>query len=159
MKRLSVFLVLVLALLSVAALTSCGCEASNQADQGGQNSTPNESTGNSSNGSANSGSGSHSGSGSGSGSANNGNSSGSANNGSSSSGSNGSDSLMDDMIIGGQDIVDGVDDAIDDITGNGSDSGSAGNGSSSVSPGLSTYEDMIRNGRVRDNDGFLQNDR
>ena len=155
MKRLSVFFVLVLTLLSIAALTSCGCEASNQTDQNSQTGTPNENTGSgsASNGSANNGTGS--------GSANNGSAgsgSGSANNGSGSTMPDdtvpGDDSLMDDIIDGGEDIMDGVDDAIDDITG----SGSAGS-STTGNDHLPTYEDMLRNGRVRDQDGFLNNNR
>ena len=47
MKRFSVFLVLTLAVLSVAALTSCGCQASTQTDSNSSATKPNNSTGNS----------------------------------------------------------------------------------------------------------------
>ena len=147
MKRISVFFVLVLTLLSIAALTSCGCEASNQTGTNSQTGTPNENTGSTNNGSTSNGSASN---GSGSSSAQNG--SGSADNSIGSTPDNtipGDNSLRDDIIDGGEDIVDGADDAIDDITGNGSTS----------SDHLPTYEDMIRNGRVRDHDGFLNDDR
>ena len=45
LKRFSVFLVLTLAVLSVAALTSCGCQASTQTDSNSSATKPNNSTG------------------------------------------------------------------------------------------------------------------
>ena len=117
MKRFTVFLVLALTLALMAALTSCGCGASVQ-DSGGN--TANGSDTGTTNG--NTGSGSANGT------------------------TPGNDSVMDDIIQGGQDIVGGVDDAIDDITGNGTHDGGV------------TYGDMLDDGTVTDHDGTLGNE-
>lgn len=148
MKRLSVFLVLVLTLGTIFALTSCGCEASNQTDQNGQTSTPNEnanngntSNGNTSNGNTNDGQ-------------TNGNTS--PNNGSLADDViDGGEDIVDGVIEGGKDVVDGVGDAITgDNHNNGNNNGAAGNngttGNGTASSDLPTYEDMVRNGRVQD---------
>ena len=140
MKRISVLLVLVLTLFSLAALTSCGCQASSDTKPNDQTTTPGSST---DNGTTNSGTNS--------GTANSGTNSGTAGNGSTSTtpgnGSladdmiDGGESIIDGVIEGGQDVVDGVGDA---ITGNTDSSTSQGNSSN-----LPTYEDMVRNGRIR----------
>ena len=135
LKRLTVFFVLALTLVTMAALTSCGCGASVQ-DSGTTDSTTGSENGTGTNGSTNSGASN--------GNANNGN----ANNGGSSI-APGNGSVTDDIIQGGEDIMDGVDNAIDDITGN------TGNGSHD---GGVTYDDMLQDGNVTDNDGMLGNE-
>ena len=111
MKRLTVFFILALTLAAMAALTSCGCDASVQ-DNGGN-------TGSTNNGTAND----------------------------NTVPDNGT--VMDDIIHGSEDIVGGVDDAIDDITGN--------TGSGSHDGGV-TYGDMLEDGTVNDHDGLLGNE-
>lgn len=127
LKRLTVFFVLALTLVTMAALTSCGCGASVQ-DSGTTDSTTGTDNGTGANGSTNHG-------------ASNGN----TNNGGSSI-APGNGSVTDGIIQGGEDIMDGVDNAIDDITGNGSHDGGV------------TYDDMLQDGNVTDNDGMLGNE-
>ena len=118
MKRLTVFFILALTLVAMAALTSCGCDASVQ-DNGGNTDTGTTNNDTANNGTAND-----------------------------STGNTlpGNDSIMDDVIQGGEDIVGGVDDAIDDITGNGTHDGGF------------TYGDMLEDGTVNDHDGLLGNE-
>lgn len=139
MKRLTVFFVLALTLALMAALTSCGCGASVQ--DGGGNTTNGSDTG-TTNGSTNSGS-TNGNTGSG---PNSGTGSGTANGSPGSNTAPGNDSVMDNIIQGGEDIVGGVDDAIDDITGSGTHDGGV------------TYGDMLQDGTVKDHDGTLGNE-
>lgn len=151
MKRISVLLVLVLTLFSLAALTSCGCQASSDTKPSGQTSTPGNTTNNgtTNNGTTNNGTANN-------GSTSNGTpSNGTPHNGTNSgvttpapgNGSladdmiNGGESIIDGVIEGGQDIVDGVGDAITGNTDNNTNHGNSSN--------LPTYEDMVRNGRIR----------
>ena len=124
LTRFTVFLVLALTLALMAALTSCGCGASVQ-DSGGN--TANGSDTGTTNG-------------------NTGTTNGNTGSGSANGTTPGNDSSMDDIIQGGQDIVGGVDDAIDDITGNGTHDGGV------------TYGDMLDDGTVTDHDGTLGNE-
>ena len=126
MKRLTVFLVLLLTLSVGVLLTSCGCEAGNQAGQNEQNDQNDQTTTTTPNTGTN-----------GSSSAQNGNGSSSAQNGSGSVAGDivdGGEDIVDGVIEGGKDVMDGVDDALD---------------------GGVTYDDMVRNGRARDGDGFI----
>ena len=122
MKRFSVFLVLALAVLSVAALTACGCQASTQSDQNTSTSTPNNNTGTPG----------------------------------SSTTKPGTDSAVpDNGHSDSSSIIDEfTDDPAADAPGSSADSSTDNNALD-----LPTYEDMLRNGRVRDRDGFLNDDR
>ena len=135
MKRISVLLVLVLTLFSLAALTSCGCQASSDAKPSGQTSTPGSSTNNgtTNNGTANNGS-------TGNGTTNNGTNSGVT------TPAPGNSSLTDDIIDDGENIVDGVIEGGQDIVDGVGDAITGNNGTGSNLP---TYEDMVRNGRIR----------
>ena len=135
LKRFSVFLVLTLAVLSVAALTSCGCQASTQTDSNNSSTKPDNSPGTPGSGSA-------------------------VTPGTDSTDRNPNSSVVDpDNSVEDDFTDDSATDAPDvpadpilpDDPGSSSDDDNA--------LGLPTYEDMIRNGRNLDDDGFLNDHR
>ena len=128
LKRFSVFLVLTLAVLSVAALTSCGCQASTQTDSNNSSTKPDNSTGTPGSGSA------------------------------VTPGTDSADRNPNSSVVDPDDSV--VDDFTDDPAADPilpDDPGSSSDDDNSL--GLPTYEDMLRNGRNLDDDGFLNDHR
>ena len=134
-KRFSVFLVLTLAVLSVAALTSCGCQASTQTDSNNSSTKPDNSTGTPGSGST-------------------------VTPGTDSTDRNPNSSVVDPDSSVEEDFTDDpaadapdvpTDPILPDDPGSSSDDDNA--------LGLPTYEDMLRNGRNLDDDGFLNDHR
>lgn len=81
-----------------------------------------------------------------------------ANNGENNANGNQDDSLMDDVgdaiTDGANDVKDGIDDVGDAITGDNTNTGTANRTRGTT--GGATYEQMLRNARVHDRDGYLK---
>lgn len=135
LKRFSVFLVLTLAVLSVAALTSCGCQASTQTDSNNSSTKPDNSTGTPGSGSA-------------------------VTPGTDSTDRNPNSSVVDPDTSVEDDFTDDPATDAPDMPADPvlpDDPGSSSDDDNSL--GLPTYEDMLRNGRNLDDDGFLNDHR